>query len=87
MQKSPERRLYISATSQNDGKTSCCIGLMHGLREYVHAVGFIKPVGQRYVTVGDDQVDEDAVAHPTHLRLILCLERHESGRGAAIFHP
>ena len=56
-----ERRLFISATSQNDGKTSCSIGLMTGLAQFAHAVGFMKPVGQRYVVVGKDQVDEDAV--------------------------
>jgi len=56
-----ERRLFVAATSQNDGKTSCCIGLMKGLRAYAKSVGFIKPVGQRYVVVGEDQVDEDAV--------------------------
>ncbi|HEY3377070.1 MAG TPA: AAA family ATPase [Armatimonadota bacterium] len=56
-----ERRLFIAATSQNDGKTSCSIGLIQGLRKYAGAVGFLKPVGQRYVVVGADQVDEDAV--------------------------
>jgi len=56
-----ERRLFVAATSQNDGKTSCSIGLMKGLCGYAHSVGFIKPVGQRYVMVGVDQVDEDAV--------------------------
>ena len=56
-----ERRLFISATGQNDGKTSCSIGLLKGLKEYATAVGFIKPVGQRFVMVGEEQVDEDAV--------------------------
>ncbi len=55
------RRIYVAATSQNDGKTSLCLGLMSGLRTLPHTVGFIKPVGQRYVVVGEDQVDEDAV--------------------------
>ena len=61
MRNNVERRLFISATSQNDGKTSCSIGLLSALRQYTEAVGFIKPVGQRYVMVGDAQVDEDAV--------------------------
>ena len=56
-----ERRLFISATSQNDGKTSCSIGLLKALRDYAASVGFIKPVGQRYVTLDGAQVDEDAV--------------------------
>ncbi|HEX2950220.1 MAG TPA: AAA family ATPase [Armatimonadota bacterium] len=56
-----ERRLFIAATSQNDGKTSCSIGLISGLRHYANTIGFMKPVGQRYVVVGNEQVDEDAV--------------------------
>ena len=61
MRNGSERRLYISATSQNDGKTSCSIGLMTGLSTYTDTIGFIKPVGQRYVVIEDAQVDEDAV--------------------------
>ncbi len=56
-----ERRLFVSATGQNDGKTSCGIGLLKGLKEYATSVGFIKPVGQRYVVVENEQVDEDAI--------------------------
>ncbi|MHB9132175.1 MAG: phosphotransacetylase family protein [Armatimonadota bacterium] len=56
-----ERRLFIAATSQNDGKTSCSIGLLEGLKRFASSVGFMKPVGQRYVVVGNAQVDEDAV--------------------------
>lgn len=56
-----ERRLFVAATSQNDGKTSCSIGLLRGLSGFTGSMGFIKPVGQRYVVVGKDQVDEDAV--------------------------
>ncbi len=37
------------------------IGLLKGLSAYAESVGFIKPVGQRYVTIDDVQVDEDAV--------------------------
>jgi len=54
------RRLFVSATKQNDGKTSCSLGLVKGF-ENLASVGFIKPVGQRYVTHEDVQVDEDAV--------------------------
>jgi len=61
MRNNNERRLFVSATSQNDGKTSCSIGLLSALQPYAEMVGFIKPVGQRYVMVGDAQVDEDAV--------------------------
>lgn len=56
-----EKRVFIAATSQNDGKTSCCIGLLNGFRQMVENVSFMKPVGQRYVVVNDEQVDEDAM--------------------------
>lgn len=61
MRNGSERRLFVSATKQNDGKTSCSIGLLSGLGALATSVGFIKPVGQRYVMVGDAQVDEDAL--------------------------
>lgn len=56
-----ERRVFIAATSQNDGKTSCSIGLLSSLAAYAPAIGFMKPVGQRYVVVDDAEVDEDVV--------------------------
>ena len=56
-----ERRLYVAATNQNDGKTTCSLGFVKGFRSLGRSVGFIKPVGQRYVTVGDKIVDEDVV--------------------------
>ena len=55
------RRLFIAATSQNDGKTSCSIGLLDALSAFTPAIGFMKPVGQRYVTVDGADVDEDVV--------------------------
>lgn len=65
-----ERRLFVAATSQNDGKTSCSIGLISGLADFAESVGFMKPVGQRYVVVGNEQVDEDAVL----FQRICCLQ-------------
>jgi BioD-like phosphotransacetylase family protein len=61
MRNGQERRLFVAATSQNDGKTSCSIGLLHGLRPYAESIGFLKPVGQRYQVVDGAQVDEDSV--------------------------
>lgn len=56
-----EKRVFVAATSQNDGKTSCSIGMLNGFRQMVENVSFMKPVGQRYVMVNDEQVDEDAM--------------------------
>jgi BioD-like phosphotransacetylase family protein len=54
-------RIYVAATRQNDGKTTACIGLMAVLRTRVHRLGFIKPVGQRYVEIEGHRIDADAV--------------------------
>lgn len=56
-----ERRLFIAATSQNDGKTTCSLGLVGGFAHLAQSVGFIKPVGQRYLTIDGQLVDEDSV--------------------------
>lgn len=54
-------KVYIGATRQNDGKTITCLGLIAGLIKRVGKVGYIKPVGQRFVEIDGAKVDEDAV--------------------------
>ena len=54
-----ERRLFVAATNQNDGKTTCSLGFVRGFGSLGRSVGFIKPVGQRYVTLDNKAVDED----------------------------
>ena len=56
-----ERKLFIAATSQNDGKTTCSLGLVGGFSHLAQSVGFIKPVGQRYLTIDGQRIDEDSV--------------------------
>ena len=53
--------VYIGATRQNDGKTITCLGLLAALRQRVASVGYIKPVGQRYVEIEGHKIDEDAL--------------------------
>ncbi len=53
--------LYVSATLQDCGKTTFIIGLMQALRDLGHDVGYMKPVGQRYVNYEGMNIDEDAV--------------------------
>ena len=53
------KRLYVAATRQNEGKTTVSLGLVSAFHEICPPVGFIKPVGQRYVEVEDVRVDED----------------------------
>ncbi len=54
-------RLFIAATQQNDGKTTTVLGLFNALRKARGRIGFIKPVGQRFVEIDGHQIDEDTV--------------------------
>jgi BioD-like phosphotransacetylase family protein len=54
-------RVFIAATQQNDGKTTTALGLFAALRKRLGRIGFIKPVGQRFVDVEGLRVDEDSV--------------------------
>ena len=56
-----EKRLFVAATSQNDGKTTCTLGFLDAYRKRAKSVGFIKPVGQRYVLVDGQTIDEDSI--------------------------
>jgi uncharacterized protein len=53
--------LYIAATGQHIGKTTVALGLVRFLRDRGIHTGFMKPVGQSYVVVDGDKVDEDVV--------------------------
>ena len=55
------KRLFVAATRMNDGKTTTCLGLFAALQSLYPRVGFIKPIGQRFVEVHGHQVDEDSV--------------------------
>jgi len=57
----PPRRIFISATGQNAGKTTFSLGLMAALLEKFKNVGFVKPIGQRYIMEQGFKVDEDSV--------------------------
>lgn len=54
-------RIFVAATQQNDGKTTTSVGLFAALRKRVGRIGFIKPVGQRFVEVDGQRIDEDSV--------------------------
>lgn len=53
-------RLFIAATRQNDGKTTTCLGLFAALRTKYERVGYIKPIGQRFIDVEGLMIDEDS---------------------------
>jgi BioD-like phosphotransacetylase family protein len=54
-------RLFVAATRQNDGKTTACLGLFAVLRQKLERVGYIKPIGQRFVKFHNQLIDEDTV--------------------------
>ncbi|MEZ5276393.1 MAG: AAA family ATPase [Opitutaceae bacterium] len=54
------KRLYVAATRMNDGKTTTCLGLFEAMGTRFPRIGFIKPVGQRFVHVDGHIVDEDS---------------------------
>jgi len=55
-------RLFVAATQQNDGKTTNSLGLFAALQKRnIGRIGFIKPVGQRFVEVEGQRIDEDSV--------------------------
>jgi hypothetical protein len=55
------KRIFIAATMQNDGKTTLSMGLIMSLKKRFKNVGFIKPIGQRYLIEEGYKVDEDSV--------------------------
>src|SRR3954453_3764605 len=54
-------RVFIDATRQNDGKTTVSLGLIAALQQHYRRVGYIKPVGQRFVEIAEQKIDEDTV--------------------------
>ena len=52
-------RVFIAATRQNDGKTTVSLGLIAALQQRYPRVGYIKPVGQRFVEIAEQKIDED----------------------------
>ncbi|MBN1700171.1 MAG: AAA family ATPase [Spirochaetales bacterium] len=55
-----QKRIYVAATRQNDGKTITALGLLHALRERFSRVGYMKPVGQQVKLIGNSEIDKDA---------------------------
>ena len=62
-------RVFIAATRQNDGKTTTSLGLLAAIQHYYPRVGYIKPVGQRFVEVAEHKIDEDTVLMDSVYRL------------------
>ena len=55
------KKIFIAATQQNDGKTTVSVGLIAAFKKRFERIGFIKPIGQRYLMEQGYKVDEDSV--------------------------
>src|SRR5262245_4821098 len=62
-------RVFIAATRQNDGKTTTSLGLLAALQQFFPRIGYIKPVGQRFVEIEEQKIDEDTVLMDAVYRL------------------
>jgi dethiobiotin synthetase len=69
-------RLYIAATSQHVGKTTCTLGIMAAIRERSCRVSYCKPVGQEWVEQDGLQVDKDALLFARGMDFDLKAELH-----------
>ncbi|WP_221029135.1 phosphotransacetylase family protein [Actomonas aquatica] len=67
-------RVFVAATRMNDGKTTTCLGLFAALQAHFPRVGFIKPIGQRFVKVEGRQIDEDSVLLDTIFKVRVPIE-------------
>lgn len=54
-------RVFVAATRMNDGKTTTALGLLSALQQRRPRLGYIKPVGQRFVDIEEQKIDEDSV--------------------------
>ena len=55
------KKIFIAATKQNDGKTTVSMGLVCNFQSRFKKIGFIKPIGQRYLEEEGQKIDEDSV--------------------------
>src|SRR5260370_42228820 len=62
-------RVFIAATRQNEGKTTASLGLIAALQQFYPRIGYIKPVGQRFIQVEEQNIDEDTVLMDSVFRL------------------
>jgi len=68
------KRVFVAATRMNDGKTTTCLGLFAALQSVFPRVGFIKPIGQRFVEVQGHKIDEDSVLLDTIYKVRVPIE-------------
>nr|WP_297916525.1 AAA family ATPase [uncultured Allomuricauda sp.] len=55
------KKLFIAATGQHKGKTTCTLGIAASIKSKGYNVGYCKPVGQNHILIDDAMVDKDVV--------------------------
>ena len=55
------KNLYVAASSQHVGKTTCTLGLVSALMKEGYQLGYCKPVGQKSLELDNLRVDKDTV--------------------------
>ena len=55
------KSIYMAASSQHVGKTTCTLGLVSALMKEGYHLGYCKPVGQKSLEVDNLRVDKDTV--------------------------
>ncbi|TAK41400.1 MAG: hypothetical protein EPO28_08670 [Saprospiraceae bacterium] len=69
-------KLYVAATNQHVGKTTCTLGLVEAFRQMGQRVAYCKPVGQGAVDFENLQVDKDALLFSTMMHFDLVGKVH-----------
>ena len=77
------KKIFIAATSQNCGKTTTCIGLMHLALKKYGRVGFIKPLGPKPAMFHRCTVDKDAAL----IAQVFGLEKDIHLMSPVVVHP
>ena len=68
------KRIFVAGTRMNEGKTTTCLGLFSAIQSVNPNLGFIKPIGQRFVDVGGNMIDEDTVLFNSTYRISAPIE-------------
>lgn len=74
--KNMAKKLYIAASNQHVGKTTCTLGIVEAFREAGKRVAYCKPVGQGAVDFKNLQVDKDALLFSTMMHFDLVAKVH-----------
>lgn len=79
------KNIYVAATSQHVGKTTCTLGIAKQFQTSGINVGYCKPVGQQFLDLGNLRVDKDIILFSDLLGFEMKPEIHSPvilGKGA-----